>query len=318
MASKSEAMIAASGSYTLSDMASVMLTQEAWDAINVINEVVDFESFGKKSALTYQQDFIRLATAKNLPSEVTAIVIYLTVMIKNKERIMREIDTNMKLRQNPSAIHARKFISENLIQYVNPNDTSKFPIVKLPDSFPSMSALMYVRYNPKGTVAGLLSNTWFAGMYISDELQDLNEAATRKFWTVVVQKTRNKTTSRDNARKAGVFYTDIYENSINDEFRFLMNDTTIKNDRMLTFKHLLTWFNLIRNQNGRSLSNETYENVYSSVAMYHRASVDVPANEVFAGYDANGTRLSTFPVQESYAEGDFSYARMADTPTTTS
>jgi hypothetical protein len=204
-----------------------------------------FETFGKMDSTIYRMMFQDLCDMHMLDAVTVSLIIFLTVMIKNKGRIVRAVTMNATLAGNEKISAAISFIEAQCINYVDAA-SNKFPLVKLPESFCSVSCVYFIAYNENLTLTSLLSSQWFGHLALSDFLQDLHQMYMRFFWTQTVKKTKNKTKNRDNSRKAGVFYTDIYENTIGDTYRFYTYTGDVARNSPATLLNLISYCNILR------------------------------------------------------------------------
>jgi hypothetical protein len=201
---------------------------ETWTInADIYMETVDFDSFGKLDSKAYRLMFESLVLEKGLNTSVTNYVILLSVLIKNKERIVNAVKTYESLSTNPDLNAAVAFINNSMDQYVNQtvNTASKrFPIVKLPESYASVSVAYATYFNKNLTAGWMLMQSYFGNMAMSDFLQDLNESAMRYLWTQSTTTTKNLGKARATNRKIGTFYEDIYWNTKRDGYLFYLMD----------------------------------------------------------------------------------------------
>jgi len=222
------------------------LNDEFTTAVLEIMDYVNFDTFGKMNSTVYRLFFHEVADSVSLSDAAVSMVILMTVLVKNKERIIRAVSASAELMANKTVVDALNFIKSNTSSYVSP-DPTKFPLVKITDSFAPVSLLYFVAYNRTLTLTKLFEQMWFGNMILSPFLQDLHEMFARFFWTQIVKKTKNNTKARDKTRNAGTFYTDIYENTQNDTYQYLMMNSTVMTDYPKTLKGVMRYFGLIRN-----------------------------------------------------------------------
>jgi len=92
----------------------------------------------------------------------------------------------------------------------------KVPLIKLADSYSSLSVLYFSTYMPDATATELMATSFFGMVHLSDFLQDLHEMFARFFWMVTVSSTHNTGAGRNPKHKVSVFYTEIYANTKSD------------------------------------------------------------------------------------------------------
>lgn len=222
-------------------------------AANSILAETSFDTFGKMDSTVYRMMFHDIISSVSLDDVVMSIVILLTVMIKSKERIIRAINAIPNLKAIAEVAEAMDFIQNQCVTYVDPAG-KKFPLVKLPESFCTISFVYFCAFNSSFTLTKLFECQWFGHLVLTPFLQDLHEMFMRFFWTQIVKKTRNKTKNRDKERSVGVFYSDIYENTVSDTYNFSTFNGVILNNPPKTLVQLIQLVNRIRTESSFTMT----------------------------------------------------------------
>lgn len=217
-----DTMITNFGSFSTADFIAAAITFVA---------NIDFDSFGVMNSALYRALFMKLVSDHNLTPEAISFVILLATIVKSKSRIISAYNNVAASAKNAHTQSAIQFITNHTSQYVNVtgrNATQNMPLVKIPESFSSVSTFYFAAMHPNITVSKLINNVFFGNQYLSEFLQDLHEAYERYYWTQVVRSTNNKTSARPRDRPVGTFFTDIYENRKTDSNPFkIANGNTI-------------------------------------------------------------------------------------------
>lgn len=177
---------------------------------------LDTTVFGLKNSMVYRKEFMNLALSKDLTEEEMLIVLTLSVIIKSKKRILDAARTNPEVFRTTKMSNAIRFIMTNMKQYVS-EQVVGFPMVKLPESFPSLSALIFVMLNPNVTPNLIIQNLWAAQLNFNAELMTEQLAWETDFWTVTV----TKSLSTSNSYERG-FQREYYNTKSSDSYKMVL------------------------------------------------------------------------------------------------
>jgi hypothetical protein len=214
--------------------------------------------------------FEKIADNAKLTSSQKSIVILLTTLIKNRNRILTELNNYEDLKKYTDLKIALNFIDKNCVQYVNETGrkvTKHFPIVKIPESFCSAAVNFSCRFNENNTVGWMMSQSYFGNMNLSDFMQDLNESYIRFQWTQLNKTSKNTSGSKPKDRFEATFYMDIYANTRSDGYPFYDKSGAVKifasgaSDpyKMRDLKDLAQYINSIRDPSWAKLDEVALE-----------------------------------------------------------
>jgi len=210
---------------------------------------VSFETFGKMDSAAYRIAFEETCARANISSTVRNIVILFSVMIKNRDRVIRAIEGSTGLLAIDEVMEAKAFLTRHCTNYVT-NQRLKYPFVKIPESFASLSAVYFAAFNDEASVTAIFSTTWFSHLPLSQFLQDLAEMYMRFLWTQIITSTKNTGASRDSDRSVGTFYPDIYDNAISDSEAMVDYEGDPYTRAMVKVGSVIAFVNWVRTQSG--------------------------------------------------------------------
>lgn len=219
-----------------------MINSEAISILDSLQSEMDVASFGKMNSHIYRNIFESLCKRVGLADEVKALVIFFASLVKDNTRIVKHIEMNERWTENADVQEAKDFIEQYMTKYTNSSPDKMFPMVKLPDSYASLSTYYFARYaawsdtaevdtktqKPTGNMVRmpnanlLIENLFFCGMDISIELQNLQMEWEENLWAGEIKKSSNK--SRNSKHELGKFHKDIYDTRKKDSYPFINSD----------------------------------------------------------------------------------------------
>jgi len=101
------------------------------------------KGLGLMDSHKYRAKFLKIAKDKRTTTIVLFHIIGMAVAVKNKDRILSTINS---VSNNPTITAIAKFYRESTRQYVpeTANNEKLFPVVKIPESFPSLSIIWQI------------------------------------------------------------------------------------------------------------------------------------------------------------------------------
>jgi hypothetical protein len=198
----------------------------------------DFFGFGFRDSNVYREMlFSHFQDSKLDPTE-KFVVFVLCVAIKNKSRIIKSLEAN-KTKWSKKNWYKKvlDFFKNRTVQYTTESD-SKVPVVNIPNSCPTITALAWIVVTPPAsrTKDNFLKNLWaiqFKGL-TQQEVDD-QKAWEKNFWDNTVKKTRNTNTKGYDAAKG--FQEDFWNTKAADEYIL----ATIKGDEMFDMTQWDDW-----------------------------------------------------------------------------
>jgi hypothetical protein len=158
---------------------------------------VDLTKFRKIGTMNSHMYRAKIESAmKELSQTEQLIVIALTVAVKNKDRILNTLNNNPDMKKAAWHLKVRAFFVNKCVQYVS-NSGNKVPVVKIPESFPPISALCYIAINRECTAEDFLKNLWAAQLDLDDDLMAKQKAWEMDFWNNIVKSSKNSNRPED-------------------------------------------------------------------------------------------------------------------------
>lgn len=177
-----------------------------------MDDFTELQGIGLMNSALYRQKFLTMTS--DMSSEEKFMVIALSVAVKNRDRILMTFSSKPSLRERPWFNKVNSFLLNKCVQYVSAAG-SKFPVVKIPESLPSISAIAWAAINPGASVEKFLSNQWAAQLALNPKLQAIQKTWEVDFWTKVVSNSKNE--ARPNVVKLD-FHEEFYKNKAADNY----------------------------------------------------------------------------------------------------
>ena len=210
--------------------------------INIINaipktmalDLSELRGMGMLNSHKYREIFITICTKFGYSPEVQFYIILAATIVKDPERIKRGLAPHARI---PVVAQVIKFYTSNSVKYVGdvrPATMFKlFPTVKIPETFPNISAICFVLVEGKGVKPSDLvwmmpRNLWFCQLQVNEELmkaqKDWEEV---EYWgikedTGMVQ--GSKFTGTRTATASFKFNLDIWKTKSNDNYPLMLAD----------------------------------------------------------------------------------------------
>jgi hypothetical protein len=196
----------------------------------------EWKSLGLQDSHKYREQFLALAEKKKLTASQIFYVIMAAVAVKNRDRIMKALGSSTA---NADIVKVVSFIKDECVQYVPQSSINKFPVVKIPESFPSIAlvASIYIWGSDSDSdrvpvVKKIKEQLFFAQMKLSAQMQAEHEVWERDVFWGTAENTGLVKSSKFDKRPAAVkleFQKTFYDTKAADEYPFLNVDGTLMN-----------------------------------------------------------------------------------------
>lgn len=188
---------------------------------------VNWDTFGIKDSHILRGELFRIFKEAGLDGEDVFMVYFLTVAIKNKNRIVTQMPRlPTKVKTMPWYGKVLGFFKTHIVQYVTAEDFSKnkFAIVHLPSTWPGICVFCFILQRQgmanSEVYSKLTKQSYFGQLWLDPECQEENKEHQVEFWTKTVKKTNN---INNNSFKAE-FHEDFYANSAADKYMLISGD----------------------------------------------------------------------------------------------
>lgn len=183
--------------------------------VAAMNEDI-FDGFGLNNSSKYRARFLELCTKKGLSRKETLTVIMLCSVMKQKKRIIDDID---KVKMDKAELaKVKAFISENMVQKTSElrNQTDRFAVVHVPSSFPGLDIFFWAVFcRPSDlTLVKLKDRVTFSQLHLDALMQRVAKQGYDKYW--------QKTVVDKNAVLPPQSREDFYANQVGDTYRFVL------------------------------------------------------------------------------------------------
>jgi hypothetical protein len=184
----------------------------------------EWEMFGKMNSHLYRTILMKKMEEANLTGEERFMVFFLFSVIKNRERVLRAMES-MSAEDKAKSWYApvMNFINTSLTQYVSDVVKSKkFPAVNIPNCNPGLDVLIWclITHPNKRTIWELSQRTTFSQLHLDVNVQETAKLGYAEYWDNVVKSSKNPDAVPQNLPKPA-FREEYYANSVNDKYRLV-------------------------------------------------------------------------------------------------
>jgi len=205
-------------------------------------------NFGKLNSHILRSILMTLMENSKLSNDAMFMVYFFCAAIKDKERIVRSMDTlPASVTGQPWFGPTKKFFTVTLVKYVSQEKAGKFATVHLPGTNPGLDIFCAMLQTPidNMTKDTVLSRQTGAQVHFDVHLMAINRGHMEHLWNDMIQKSNNP----DKTRYKKGFQADYYANQAGDEYYLLdVNgreiepaDTTIGYTEMELDAYVDTW-----------------------------------------------------------------------------
>jgi hypothetical protein len=191
----------------------------------------DWSSLGLQDSHKYREQFLKIATNARLTGPQIFYAIMAAVAVKNRDRILKSLGVIVG---NPDITAVCRFFKDNCVQYVPQSSPTKFPVVKIPESFPSVALVASIAIWGRVEEAArepvlkkIKEQLFFGQMKISAEMQNEHMEWERDVFWGTSEDTGLVRSSKFDRRPKSIkleFNTAFYETKANDKYPFLSVD----------------------------------------------------------------------------------------------
>jgi hypothetical protein len=191
----------------------------------------DLNGLGLQDSHKYRMQFLEIATKARLTPPQIFYVIMCTVAVKNRDRIIKSLAPKTS-NTDLAAVH--RFMKDHCVQYVPEAGTAKFPVVKIPESFPSVSLVCAIAIwgsiedeKKDSTIKKVTENLFFGQMNIDSAMQDIHKIWERDVFWGATESTGQVRSSKFSRRGDSVklqFQEAFYATKAMDSYPFLKVD----------------------------------------------------------------------------------------------
>jgi len=178
--------------------------------------------FGKMNSHLYRAILMKRMLEAKLNPECQFMVFFLFSVIKNRDRVIRQMEAmDPTDQQKPWFNPVKNFITTHITQYVSDVVRSKkFPAVNIPTCNPGLDVLVYclITHPNDRTTEELFNRPTASQLFLDDVAQDEAKEGYRYYWNSIVTGSKNP-----DAKDLEVpeFREDYYKNSRADDYRLV-------------------------------------------------------------------------------------------------
>ncbi|KAF0294855.1 hypothetical protein FJT64_000708 [Amphibalanus amphitrite] len=174
--------------------------------------------FGMKDSHVYRQMFME--ATKTLSADARTWIVILATAVKNKERIVMELNT--RFLDKPWRTAVLNFYMNSTVTKLSDNvgPIRLLPVVNIPGCVPPITALAWksIKPVPDRTYDNFVSNLWVAQLHVDEAVMADQKAYETRFWeTQVTKGGRNYNPG---------FHVGFWENKSKDRYPLLNWDMT--------------------------------------------------------------------------------------------
>jgi hypothetical protein len=189
---------------------------------------VTAQSIGIKNIHFYRTKFIKITNDANLSPEQVKILIQIMMGDKNQKRLMKGLKVLGKERKDPDFKAVALFIEKSCVNSTLNQVPSKFPSVKIAESFPDVCSMLFVTtafmigmIETDRIYAVMIKKPWFASLDLDPAVQEENKKHVREMW----DSWGNSGGKVNNTKGEKIaFVEEYYENQANDSIELYNAD----------------------------------------------------------------------------------------------
>jgi hypothetical protein len=190
---------------------------------NLKDYIVDkreyWATFGKMNSHLYRAMLMKRMAEANLNGECKFMIFFLFSVIKNKDRVLRELDAMPAEDQQLAWFNPTKnFISTHITQYVSDVVRSKkFPAVNIPNCNPGLDILVYcmITHPNERSINDVVVRPTFSQLALNQDFQQDARLGYAQYWNDIVRGSRNPDAK---GLEEPEFREDYYENVRSDRY----------------------------------------------------------------------------------------------------
>lgn len=188
--------------------------------VSDMREAGFFDAVGLMNSHKYRGKLTGLMDEFNMDPDTRFIMIMLFSEVKSVSRVTSHLKATENLKDQEWAKSIVKFCTKHVVQYVRQaTSAKKFPAVKIPESFPSVSLLGQIVLHPEAQPIEFIRNQFGCQFNLSDDMMKDQKQWEYDFWTKTVTRS-NDSTDRDKSVELG-FHESFWANKAADCYPLL-------------------------------------------------------------------------------------------------
>lgn len=192
----------------------------------IISKREMWSTFGKMNSHLYRAILMKRMAEAALSSESQFMVFFLFSVIKNRDRVLRAMESMEPVDQAQLWFTpVRSFITTHVTQYVSDVVRSKkFPAVNIPNCNPGLDVLVYCLITDPNdrTLEDLFNRPTSSQLFLDDEAQACAKLGYKRYWDTIVNGTKNPDAAAANSKlEAPQFREEFYASSAGDKYKLV-------------------------------------------------------------------------------------------------